>query len=101
MEMVSLRVTLPSSLLIFLLLHQDMKHLLLTIIGPGPITVRMKAGNSIIIHGSGRLPGIDGNIDPILDRLNRTYIYADQIGFQLNGKPIPGQPLEFKVNSPH
>lgn len=69
---------------------------------PGLVTVRMKStnGSSAILHGRGRLRGIDGTVDPLLDNLNRTYMYADQIGFLVNGKPAPGQPLQFKINEP-
>jgi hypothetical protein len=35
-------------------------------------------GGSLIIHGTGFVPGMLGRLNPILDRLGRTYIYADK-----------------------
>lgn len=51
---------------------------------------------SIIIHSTGSIPGLSGRLNPILDTLNRTYLYADNIAIA-GGKP---QPTKFVVNEP-
>ena len=66
----------------------------------GAVTIPMKsspAKNSAIIRGRGRLPGIEGDVNPIYDNLKRLYLYADKIGLEKNGRPAQ-QPLAFKLN---
>jgi hypothetical protein len=55
--------------------------------------------NSAIIPGAGELPGIDGTINPIIDTLKRTYIYARKIGLESRGRPAQ-QPLNFTIGKP-
>jgi hypothetical protein len=55
--------------------------------------------NSIIIYGRGALPDKGGDINPILDTQNRTYIYGLGIGLFDGSKPA-NQPLTFRLKSP-
>lgn len=55
--------------------------------------------NSIIIYGRGALPDKGGDINPILDTQNRTYIYGLGIGLFYGSKPA-NQPLTFRLKSP-
>ena len=48
--------------------------------------------SSMIIVGTGYIPGIEGRLNPILDSSNRTYLYAGNISIN-NGSP---QPTHFK-----
>lgn len=57
----------------------------------------MSSGGSLIIaHRAGRLPGIAGRLNPILDRLDRTYLYADNVAIN-DGLQ---QPVHFALNEP-
>lgn len=49
---------------------------------------------SIIIQSTGYIPGLDGRLNPILDSLNRMYLYADNISIE-NGQK---QPARFTLN---
>jgi hypothetical protein len=52
---------------------------------------------SISFHGTtGYIPGLQGRLNPILDDLGRTYIYADSISID-GGKP---QPYHFAIGQP-
>lgn len=51
---------------------------------------------SVICHGSGYIPGLEGRLNPILDTSNRTYLYAVNIEID-SGK---NQPVTFRVNHP-
>lgn len=51
---------------------------------------------SLICHGTGYIPGLEGRLNPILDTSNRTYLYADNIAID-GGK---NQPATFRVNHP-
>lgn len=51
---------------------------------------------SVICHGTGYIPGLEGRLNPILDTSNRTYLYADNIAIN-NGE---SQPATFKVDEP-
>lgn len=51
---------------------------------------------SIIMHGTGHIPGLKGRINPILDTSKRTYLYADNIAID-GGKD---QPATFSINEP-
>lgn len=54
--------------------------------------------DSIIIFGSGNLPGKGGTINPIFDNLDRTYIYGTGIGLFEGG--WPANPLTFRLKFP-
>ena len=66
----------------------------------GPLDARMRSapngGSLIIANGSGHLPGIQGRLRPILDNLDRTYLYADNVAIN-DGLP---QPVRFNLNEP-
>lgn len=51
---------------------------------------------SIIIAGTGYIPGLAGRLNPILDSQHRTYLYADNIAIN-GGEPQPGY---FTINLP-
>ncbi|MCY4120152.1 MAG: putative DNA binding domain-containing protein [Acidobacteria bacterium] len=68
---------------------------------PGePLEVRMEpvadGGSLIIADGTGRLPGVHGRLNPIIDTLDRTYLYADNIAVN-DGRP---QPVRFALHEP-
>ena len=66
----------------------------------GALDVRLAprpgGGSTIIADGTGHLPGIEGRLNPILDRLDRTYLYAANIAVN-NGAQ---QPVHFALNEP-
>ena len=66
----------------------------------GALDVRMSptpnGGSLIIANRSGHLPGIQGRLNPKLDTLDRTYLYADNIAIN-DGLP---QPVHFNLNEP-
>ncbi len=51
---------------------------------------------SVIINGTGYIKGLQGRLNPILDNINRTYLYADNIA--INGGKR--QPVTFEINIP-
>lgn len=51
---------------------------------------------SIICNRTGYIPGLKGRLNPILDTINRTYLYADNIA--IDGGKI--QPVSFKIGVP-
>lgn len=51
---------------------------------------------SVIISSTGYIPGIAGRLEPILDTVNRMYLYADNIA--INGGVV--QPATFRINEP-
>lgn len=57
---------------------------------------RMDNIGSVMMRRTGYIPGLKGRLNPILDALKRTYLYADNIA--INGGK--GQPATFKVNVP-
>ncbi len=65
-----------------------------------PLEVRMEpvpdGGSLIIANRTGRLPGIRGRLNPIIDRLDRTYLYADNVAIN-DGQT---QPVHFALNEP-
>ena len=65
-----------------------------------PLTVRLdrlsRGGSSVFELGTGHIPGISGRLNPILDTLGRTYLYADNISIG-NGAP---QPTPFEIGDP-
>ena len=58
-----------------------------------PIT----AGGAVIFtNGSGHLPVLSGRLNPILDTIGRTYLYADDVAIE-DGRQ---QPVPFRLNHP-
>ena len=49
---------------------------------------------SVVVHSTGYIPGLNGRLNPILDRQNRRYLYADNIAVD-GGKT---QPVPFEVD---
>ncbi len=66
----------------------------------GPFDLRMQSmrngGSLIIANRTGHLPGIRGRLNPILDHLDRTYLYADNVAIE-DGLQ---QPVHFSLNEP-
>ena len=66
----------------------------------GPLEVRMRpapgGGSRIIAKRTGHLSGIRGRLNPILDSLDRTYLYADNVAVN-DGQT---QPVHFALNEP-
>ena len=64
----------------------------------GPLEVRMstapKGGSMIVANRTGHLPGIRGRLNPKLDNLDRSYLYADNIAIN-DGMQ---QPVHFSLN---
>ena len=68
---------------------------------PGePLDIRMDpvtdGGSLIIANRTGRLPGIRGRLNPIIDTLDRTHLYADNVALN-DGET---QPVRFALNEP-
>ena len=65
-----------------------------------PLEVYMKplvdGGSLIIAERTGHLPDIQGRLNPILDNLDRTYLYADNVAIN-DGLQ---QPVHFSLNEP-
>ena len=57
---------------------------------------RADGGSQIIANRTGDLAGIEGRLDPILDHLDRTYLYADNVAIN-DGLT---QPVHFRLNEP-
>lgn len=53
-------------------------------------------GSLIIPNRTGDLPGIHGRLNPILDNLDRSYLYADNVAID-DGRQ---QPVHFRLNEP-
>jgi len=53
-------------------------------------------GSQIIAKRAGHLKGIQGRLNPILDNLDRTYLYADNVAIN-DGE---AQPVHFALNEP-
>ena len=53
-------------------------------------------GSLIIANRTGRLPGIQGRLSPIIDALDRMYLYADNVAVN-DGET---QPVRFVLNEP-
>lgn len=61
------------------------------------VTLKKADGiGSMIINGTGYIPGFNGRLNPILDSSARTYLYADNIS--ISGGKI--QPATFVINEP-
>ena len=56
----------------------------------------VNGGSLIIAKRTGHLPGIQGRLNPILDNLDRTYLYADNVAID-DGLQ---QPVQFSLNEP-
>ena len=56
----------------------------------------LKGGSLIIANRTGHLPGIQGRLNPILDSLDRTYLYANNVAID-DGLQ---QPVHFRLNEP-
>ena len=54
----------------------------------------LSGGSAIFRESTGHLPGLTGRLNPILDSLNRTYLYADNIAIN-QGQP---QPVHFALD---
>lgn len=67
---------------------------------PEPLSVHLqelpKGGSAIFTKGTGRLPGLAGRLNPVLDELERTYLYTTNIAVDA-GRP---QPVHFKLDQP-
>ena len=67
---------------------------------PEPLSLQLEplpAGGSITFtEGTGHLPGLNGRLNPILDNLDRMYLYATNVAID-EGKQ---QPVHFKLNRP-
>ena len=65
-----------------------------------PLKFRLRplvnGGSMIIAKRTGHLPGIQGRLNPILDNLDRTYLYADNVAIN-DGLQ---QPVHFSLNEP-
>ena len=53
-------------------------------------------GAQVFANRTGYLDGIDGRLNPILDNLDRAYLYADNVAINEGLK----QPVHFKLNEP-
>ena len=67
---------------------------------PEPLSVSLRplpgGGSAVFPEGSGHLPGLRGRLNPILDNLDRTYLYTTNVAVD-QGKP---QPVSFKLTQP-
>jgi len=61
---------------------------------PVVLTANPPAGSQIIVSRTGYIPGLQGRLNPILDSIGRTYLYADNIAIE-GGK---SQPVVFVLN---
>ena len=65
-----------------------------------PLDIRMRpalnGGSLIIAERTGHLPGIQGRLNPILDNLDRTYLFAANVAIN-DGLQ---QPVQFSLNEP-
>ena len=65
---------------------------------PAPLSVELETlpagGSMVIAERTGHLPGLAGRINPILDTLDRMYLYAPNIAIN-EGRQ---QPVHFKLN---
>ena len=65
---------------------------------PAPLSVELEAfptgGSMVIPERTGHLPGLEGRLNPILDSLDRMYLYATNVAID-EGRQ---QPMHFKQN---
>ena len=55
-----------------------------------------EGGSAVFTEGTGHLPGLKGRLNPILDNLDRTYLYATNVAIE-EGRQ---QPVHFKLGQP-
>ncbi len=64
----------------------------------GPLTLELSplpnGGSALFTNGTGHLPVVSGRLNPILDNLNRSYLYADNIAINQGLQ----QPVNFGFN---
>ncbi len=60
------------------------------------LTELLSGGSVIFPDSTGNIPGLRGRLNPILDELNRTYLYATNIAIE-DGRQ---QPVPFRVGRP-
>ena len=67
---------------------------------PAPLSVQLepllKGGSIVFPEQTGHLPGLTGRLNPILDNLDRMYLYATNVAID-EGRQ---QPVRFKLNQP-
>ncbi len=67
---------------------------------PQPLAVALtplpSGGSTIFTDQTGQLPGFKGRLNPILDHLDRMYLYATDLAID-SGKP---EPVHFKLHQP-
>ena len=67
---------------------------------PEPLHVQLEplpmGGSAVFTEGTGHLPDLTGRLDPILDDLDRMYLYATNVAID-DGKQ---QPVHFRLNQP-
>lgn len=67
---------------------------------PGPLHVQLEplsmGGSAVFTEGTGHLPDLTGRLNPILDDLDRMYLYATNVAID-DGKQ---QPVHFRLNQP-
>ena len=67
---------------------------------PEPLSVTLEplpgGGSAVFTERTGHLPGLAGRLNPILDKLDRTYLYTNNVAVD-EGKP---QPVSFKLTQP-
>lgn len=66
--------------------------------GAAAVAMKQNPGkSSAIIKQRGTLPGVEGDVNPVIDKSNKLYLYSNKIGVTVNGKAIP-QPVPFSLN---
>ncbi len=67
---------------------------------PEPLSVQLESlpmgGSAVFTEGTGHLPNLTGRLNPILDDLDRMYLYATNVAID-EGKQ---QPVHFRLNHP-
>ena len=67
---------------------------------PAPLSLRLeelsRGGSIVFTEGTGHLPGLNGRLNPILDNLDRMYLYTSNVAVD-EGRQ---QPVHFKLNRP-
>ena len=62
---------------------------------PAPLSIELEAlangGSMVIPERTGHLPGLTGRLNPILDNLDRMYLYATNVAVDEGGQ----QPVHF------
>ena len=67
---------------------------------PQALSIRLselpEGGSTIITEGTGQLPDLQGRLNPVLDNLDRSYLYTTNVAIELGRQ----QPVQFKLNQP-